>query len=118
MLSHAIAGARVMKIYTIESNFERKIASIRQKEVSSIQCVNWYRALNEAIYFSATIFTPPIIFVIDVLSSGKLAPMKVFTTFVLINIAQQELTKYLSVEIMVSCSFEWFDITGMYDLTI
>jgi hypothetical protein len=115
-VSQAVAGARVMKMYTYESKFERKIATIRQREVSSIQRVNRYRAGNEAIYFSATIFTSPIIFVIDVLSGGKLTPVKVFTTFVLINVAQQELTKCLSAAIMVSCIL-WFDARGMYGLT-
>jgi hypothetical protein len=93
-------------MYTYESNFEQNIASIRQREVLCIQRVNRYRALNEAIYFSATIFTAPIIFIIDVISGGILTPMKVFTTFVLINVAQQELTKYLAIGIMVSWSLK------------
>ena len=93
-------GVRVMKMAGWEENFEERIASIRRAEVSQIERVNKYRALNEAIFYFCNVLTSVVIFLIHIASGGVLTPRTVFTTMVLVNIAQLELTKHLSLGVM------------------
>jgi len=93
-------GVRVMKMAGWEENFEERIASIRKAEVSQIERVNRYRALNEAIFYFCNVLTSVVIFLIHIYSGGVLTPRTVFTTMVLVNIAQLELTKHLSLGVM------------------
>lgn len=89
-----------MKMAAWEENFEQRIATIRHQEVTQIEKVNRYRALNEAIFYFCNVATSVVIFLIHVLSGGVLTPRTVFTTMVLVNIAQMEITKHLSLGIM------------------
>lgn len=89
-----------MKMAGWEENFEDRIASIRRAEVSQIERVNKYRALNEAIFYFCNVLTSVVIFLIHIASGGVLTPRTVFTTMVLVNIAQLELTKHLSLGVM------------------
>eukprot|EP00578_Thalassiosira_sp_NH16_P018260 CAMPEP_0181116794 /NCGR_PEP_ID=MMETSP1071-20121207/22145_1 /TAXON_ID=35127 /ORGANISM="Thalassiosira sp., Strain NH16" /LENGTH=1366 /DNA_ID=CAMNT_0023201071 /DNA_START=81 /DNA_END=4182 /DNA_ORIENTATION=+ len=100
MVSQAVSGVRVMKMSGWEDNFEGRIASIRKKECDQIERVNTYRLLNEAIFFACNVTTSVIIFVIHIAGGGVLTPRNVFTTMVLINIAQMEITKHLSLAVM------------------
>jgi hypothetical protein len=89
-----------MKMAGWEDNFNERIASIRKAEVGQIERVNRYRALNEAIFYFCNVLTSVVIFLIHIASGGLLTPRTVFTTMVLINIAQLELTKHLSLGVM------------------
>jgi len=100
LVSQAVSGVRVMKMQGWEDNFEGRIASIRKEECEQIEKVNSYRALNEAIFFVSNVATSVIIFLIHVCSGGVLTPRNVFTTMVLINVAQMEITKHLSLAVM------------------
>lgn len=87
MVSQAVSGVRVMKMSGWEDNFESRIAAIRKKEVDSIERVNTYRVMNEAIFFFCSVTTSVLIFIIHVGSGGILTPRIVFTTIVLINVS-------------------------------
>ena len=100
LVSQAVSGVRVMKMQGWEDNFEGRIASIRKEECEQIEKVNSYRALNEAIFFVSNVATSVIIFLIHVFSGGVLTPRNVFTTMVLVNVAQMEITKHLSLAVM------------------
>jgi ATP-binding cassette subfamily C (CFTR/MRP) protein 4 len=100
LVSQAVSGVRVMKMQGWEDNFESRIAVIRKAECEQIEKVNSYRALNEAIFFVSNVATSVIIFLIHVGSGGALSPRNVFTTMVLVNIAQMEITKHLSLAVM------------------
>ena len=100
LVSQAISGVRVMKMSGWEDNFEERIATVRKKECDQIEKVNVYRVINEAIFFVCNVTTSVIIFVIHVASGGVLSPRNVFTTMVLINVAQMEITKHLSLAVM------------------
>ena len=100
LVSQAISGVRVMKMSGWEDNFEERIATIRKKEVDQIEKVNTYRVLNEAIFYVCNVTTSVIIFIIHVATGGVLTPRNVFTTMVLINVAQMEITKHLSLAVM------------------
>lgn len=101
LTSQVTAGVRVMKMQGWEDNFEEKIAAIRAKEIDQIKLVNWYRARNEALFFVANILSAAVIFVAHVGRGGTLTPGNVFSTLVLLNLAQIELTKLLSLAVMV-----------------
>jgi len=100
LVSQAISGVRVMKMSGWEDNFENRIATVRKKECDQIEKVNTYRVLNEAIFFVCNVTTSVIIFIIHVAAGGVLTPRNVFTTMVLINVAQMEITKHLSLAVM------------------
>jgi len=102
LTSQATAGVRVMKIQGWENNFEDRIATIRAKETSQIQLVNWYRARNEALFFVANIASAAVIFAVHVASGGVLTSRNAFSTLVLLNLGQLELTKCLAIGVMVS----------------
>lgn len=102
LVSQAIAGVKVAKMNSYEEKFEREISAIRKQEVMMMQQVNRFRAMNEAIFYAASVTTSVIIFLFRVTSGGLLTPMNVFTTFILINTAQVEITKFLAVAVMVS----------------
>ena len=57
LVSQAIAGVRVAKMNSYEEKFEREISAIRKQEVNVIQQVNRFRALNEAIFYAASVTT-------------------------------------------------------------
>eukprot|EP00804_Cyclotella_cryptica_P018853 CCRYP_020942-RD/>CCRYP_020942-RD protein AED:0.33 eAED:0.33 QI:0/0.9/0.90/1/0.9/0.90/11/87/1336 len=99
-VSQAVSGVRVMKMAGWEENFEERVASIRSAEVGQIERVNRYRALNEAIFYFCNVATSVVIFIIHVAHGGLLTPRTVFTTMVLINIAQLEITKHFSLGVM------------------
>ncbi|KAL3802767.1 hypothetical protein HJC23_007544 [Cyclotella cryptica] len=99
-VSQAVSGVRVMKMAGWEENFEQRVASIRSAEVGQIERVNRYRALNEAIFYFCNVATSVVIFIIHVAHGGLLTPRTVFTTMVLINIAQLEITKHFSLGVM------------------
>eukprot|EP00985_Skeletonema_marinoi_P017655 scaffold9736_cov144-Skeletonema_marinoi.AAC.24 len=100
LTSQAASGVRVMKMQGWENNFEDRIAAIRAKETDQIQLVNWYRARNEALFFVANIVSAAVIFAVHVGSGGTLTSRNVFSTLVLLNLAQIELTKCLSLGVM------------------
>ncbi|KAL3796991.1 hypothetical protein ACHAW5_002761 [Stephanodiscus triporus] len=99
MVSQAVSGVRVMKMNGWEDNFGKRIASIRARECEQIERVNSYRVLNEAIFFVCNVTTSFCIFAIHVASGGVLTSQNVFTTMVLINVAQMEITKHLSLAV-------------------
>ncbi len=115
LTSQAAAGVRVMKMQGWENNFEERIAAIRAKEIDQIQLVNWYRARNETLFFVGNILSAAVIFAVHVGSGGVLTPRNVFSTLVLLNLAQMELTKLLAFAVMVSVPQL---SRGLYDVLI
>ena len=112
MISQAVSGVRVMKMSGWEDNFNDRISSIRKRECDQIERVNSYRVLNEAIFFVCNVTTSFCVFVIHVMNGGVLTPRTVFTTMVLINVAQMEITKHLSLAVM-GVSECWVSISRM-----
>jgi ATP-binding cassette subfamily C (CFTR/MRP) protein 4 len=112
MISQAISGVRVMKMSGWEDNFVKRVMSIRDRECHQIERVNTYRVLNEAIFFVCNVTTSACIFAIHVATGGVLTPRNVFTTMVLMNVAQMEITKHLSLAVM-SVSECWVSISRM-----
>lgn len=100
LVSQAVSGVRVMKMSGWEDKFNARIASIRERECRQIERVNLYRALNESIFFVSSVTISTIIFLLHVANGGLLSPRNVFSTIVLINVAQMEITKHLSLAVM------------------
>jgi len=100
LVSQAVAGVRVMKMNGWEGQFESRIADVRLKEITEIQRANRLKALNEAVFFSTNVIVPIVIFLVHVAMGGMLTPRNVYTTMVLINVLQIELTKHLSLAVM------------------
>jgi len=103
LTSQAAAGVRVMKMQGWEDQFEKRIAAVRTKETKQIKLVNWYRSRNEALFFVGNIASAAVIFVAHVASGGLLTPRNVFTTLVLLNLAQIELTKVRAPSLSFIC---------------
>mmetsp|Transcript_3038 Transcript_3038/g.8791 ORF Transcript_3038/g.8791 Transcript_3038/m.8791 type:complete len:1373 (-) Transcript_3038:1207-5325(-) len=100
LVSQAVAGVRVMKMNGWERQFETRIADVRLKEITEIQRANRLKALNEAVFFSANVVVSIVIFLVHIAMGGQLTPRNVYTTMVLINVLQIELTKHLSLAVM------------------
>ena len=100
LVSQAVAGVRVMKMNGWEGQFESRIANVRLKEITEIQRANRLKALNEAVFFSTNVVVSIVIFLVHVAMGGMLTPRNVYTTMVLINVLQIELTKHLSLAVM------------------
>ena len=83
-----------------EDGFNSRIASIRERECRQIERVNVYRALNESVFFISSVTISAIVFILHVANGGLLTPRNVFSTIVLINVAQMEITKHLSLAVM------------------
>ncbi len=106
LVSQAIVGVRVMKMSGWEKEFEKRIADIRKTEVKQIHKANGLKALNEALSFSVNILVSIVIFLCHVFFfDGILNTRVVFTIFTLTNILQLELTKHLSLGVMVRNKF-------------
>ncbi len=96
-------GVRVMKMSGWEEEFEKRIAKMRKLEIQQIQKANRLKAINESIFFSVNIVISIAIFVSHVfIFDGALTTRMVFTIFTLTNVLQLELTKHLSLGVMVS----------------
>ena len=101
LLSQAVTGVRVMKMSGWEYQFNNRIAKIREKEVRQIQRANRLKAFNEAVYFSVNIVVSIVIFVVHVFMGGELTLSNVFVVVTLMNVTQIEMTKHLSLAVMV-----------------
>ena len=102
LVSQTIVGVRVMKMSGWEKEFEKRIADIRKMEVKQIHKANGLKALNEALSFSVNVLVSIVIFLCYVFFfDGILNTRLVFTIFTLTNILQLELTKHLSLGVMV-----------------
>ena len=101
-VSQAVYGARVMKMSGFEGRFLERIQDFRQQEVSQITRANRLKAWNEALFFCANVVISVVIFMVYVGTGNTLTQRDVFTTFTLINIIQIEMTKHVSLGVMVS----------------
>lgn len=99
-VSQAISGVRIMKYNGWEYNFRDRIQKIRAREIATIQKAGRYKALNEAIFFSASISISVFIFSIYDAMGGELTPKKAFSTMTLLNIVQFILTKHVPNSVM------------------
>ena len=102
LVSQAVYGTRVMKMSGWEWQFFDRIVSIRKKEISQIERANRLKAWNEALFFSTNVVISIFIFIVHVAMGGTLNPRNVFTVMSLINVVQLEVTKHLSMGVMVS----------------
>ena len=100
-VSQAVNGARVMKMSGYEYRFLERIQEIRKEEVGQIAQANRLKAWNEALFFAANIVISLVIFLVHVFIGGVLTPRDVFTVFALINVLQLEMTKHVSLGVMV-----------------
>ena len=100
-VSQAVYGARLMKMSGFEQKFLDRIQDYRRKEVTQIVQANRLKALNEALFFCANVVISVVIFVVYVAMGETLTPRDVFTTFTLVNIIQIEMTKHVSLGVMV-----------------
>jgi len=92
-----------MKMSGWEEEFQKRIANIRAAEVKQIHKANRLKALNEALFFSVNAVVSTTIFLSHVfIFDGVLTTRNVFTIMSLISVLQIELTKHLSLGIMVS----------------
>lgn len=103
-VSQAVAGARIMKMSGYEFRFLERIKEIRTREVTQISRANNLRAWNEAIYFGANVIISTVIFIVHlyVTEDGQLEAGDVFAVITLVNMMQFELTKFVSLGVMVS----------------
>jgi len=101
-VSQAVYGARVMKMSGFEERFLERIQDYREEEVSQITRANRLKAWNEALFFCANVVISVVIFLVYVGTGNTLTPRDVFTTFTLVNIIQIEMTKHVSLGVMVS----------------
>ena len=100
-VSQAVHGARVMKMSGYEGRFLKRIHDIRKEEVAQITSANQLKAMNEAVFFATNIVISLIIFLVHIFMGETLSPRQVFTVFALINVVQLEMTKHVSMGIMV-----------------
>jgi ATP-binding cassette subfamily C (CFTR/MRP) protein 4 len=100
-VSQAVNGARVMKMSGYENRFLERIQEIRKEEVGQIANANRLKAWNEALFFGSNIVISLVIFLVHVFIGGALTPRDVFTVFTLINVLQLEMTKHVSLGVMV-----------------
>ena len=90
-----------MKMSGWEMQFSKRIAKARFEEVEQIQKANRLKVVNEVLYFCTSIVVSTIIFIVYVHTGGHLTIRKVFEVMTLINIVQLELTKHVSLAVMV-----------------
>lgn len=100
-VSQAIAGVRVMKMSGYENRFLDRIKQLRTNEVTQILKANNLRCWNEAIYFGANVILSTVIFIVHLYINGQLVPGDVFAVITLVNLLQFELTKFVSLGVMV-----------------
>jgi ATP-binding cassette subfamily C (CFTR/MRP) protein 4 len=102
LISQAVSGnaARVVKMNGWDSELERRILQIRAEEMTQLQCASRYKALNETIYYVASLTVAVCIFTVHVLSGGTLTARNVFTTLSLLNILQFTITKHIPNAVM------------------
>jgi len=119
-VSQAVYGARVMKMSGFEERFLERIHDYRKQEVSQITRANRLKAWNEALFFSANVVISVVIFMVYVATGNTLTPRDVFTTFTLVNIIQIEMTKHVSLGVLVSADGlkEYFMLIVDYRLEI
>ena len=101
-VSQAVHGARVMKMSGYEWRFLERIQAIRREEVDQIIKATKLKAMNETNFFSANVVISLVIFLVHVLIGGTLTPRDVFTIFTLVTTLQLEMTKHVSLGVMVS----------------
>jgi ATP-binding cassette subfamily C (CFTR/MRP) protein 4 len=102
LVSQAVFGARVMKMSGWEWQFLERIQSIRAQEITQIMRANRLKAWNEALFFSSNVVISIVIFLVHVGTGGVLTPRNVFTVMALVNVLQLEMTKHVSLGVMVS----------------
>lgn len=105
-VGQAVHGARVMKMSGYEHRFLDRIQNIRQQEVAQIVKANELKAMNETLFYAANVVISSVIFLVHVFIGGTLTPRDVFTVFSLINVLQLEMTKHVSLAVMVCAGFE------------
>ena len=105
LVSQAVYGTRVMKMSGWEWQFFDRIQSIRKQEIAQISKANQLKAWNEAIFFSTSVVISIVIFLVHIAMGETLTPRNVFTVLSLINVVQLEMTKHLSLAVMVSTFF-------------
>ena len=101
LVSQAIYGARVMKMNGWEWQFLERIQALRDQEVAEIQRSSALKGWNEAIFFTTSIMVSVAIFLTHIALGGTLTPRSVFTVLNFINILQIDLTKRMSLGVMV-----------------
>ncbi|KAL7548136.1 hypothetical protein ACHAWF_011427 [Thalassiosira exigua] len=93
LVSQCAGGARIVKYNCWEGNFEEKISRIRTREIDLLYKASSYKALNEALYYFASLVVSVFIFLVHVASGGELSPKIVFSAMTLNTILQYMLTK-------------------------
>ena len=102
LVAQAISGVRVMKMSGWEHQFHERITELREKEMDQIQIANRYKSMNESVFFFTSIVISIIIFAVKVATGGILTPRHVFSTMILVNIVQLNMTKFFALGVMVS----------------
>lgn len=102
LVSQFVEEAKVWKMMDFTSLFLDQMTSIRSCEINRILHINRYRAMNEALFFVATVVTAIVVFLVQVCSGHKLSTLSVFTTLSLVNVLFLE-TKYMTWGVMVRC---------------
>lgn len=105
LVAQAVYGSRVMKMSGWEWQFFDRIQSIRKQEILQISKANHLKAWNEAIFFSTGVVISVVIFLVHIAMGETLTTRNVFTVLSLINVVQLEMTKHLSLAVMVSTFF-------------
>ena len=111
-VSQAISGARLMKMSGYEWRFLERIQQIRREEVGQISKANRLKAWNETLFYCCNVVISLVIFYVHVFTGNTLKPGDVFTVFTLINVLQMEMTKHVSLAVMVSLLFLVFCYTN------
>lgn len=109
LISQAVYGTRVMKMSGWEWQFYDRIAKLREAELGQIEKANRLKAWNETLFFSANVVISIVIFLVHIAMGETLTPRNVFTVMSLINIVQLEMTKHVSLGVMVRFILIYFD---------
>ena len=97
------------------SLFLDQMTAIRSREVDRILHINRYRAMNEALFFLATIVASIVVFLVQVYSGHELSALSVFTTLALVNVLFIE-TKYMTWGVMVRLP-KWIALVDCFSYT-
>jgi len=101
LLSQAFSGVRVMKMSAWEPSFDKRIRSVRQREMTELQHAHRLKAINEGIFFCCNIVITTFVLVIHVTQyNGELSPGSVFSTISLFSLVQFTMGKFFGFGVM------------------
>jgi hypothetical protein len=115
LVNQSLMGVRVMKMNGWELAFKELVQRVRTLEVASLMRTNYLKAINEAIFFSASNVVACIVWVAYVRTGNEITPKKMFTVLSLLAIIQMSFTKVGRLVLQMNYTFVhafilWYDV--------